>query len=147
MNRKYLRMEYGEAIMKCLFIKHVHLNTILKRAREENIEICGFLVGREEGEKVFVDYIVFEKNILSSSHEFEIDPLETLKVLESAEKKNKDIVGIFHSHVSFPPYPSQKDLKRMKAWRNVWLIVNNLGQYAAFILKDGEVKRIEVKVE
>ncbi|USS40466.1 M67 family metallopeptidase [Thermococcus aggregans] len=131
--------------MEVLFIKRAHLEEILRKAKESKVEICGFLVGKIEGKAAFVEKVSFANNKLTSPVEFEIDPLEILKVLESAEREGKEIVGIFHSHVNRPPYPSSKDLKGMDLWRNIWLIVNNLREYRAFILEGGKVK--EVKVE
>ncbi|MCA6212966.1 M67 family metallopeptidase [Thermococcus bergensis] len=132
--------------MRSLFIKRVHLKEILTTARESNIEICGFLIGTMKGEDAFVDYVVFAENRLNSPVKFEIGPLETLKVLEKAEKEGKEIVGIFHSHLNCPPYPSPRDLKGMDLWRNAWLIVNNIGEYRAFVLENGQIKEINVEV-
>jgi len=146
MNKKNLKVWREEASMKSLFIKRTHLEEILKKAKGSKVEICGFLVGKIEVKAAFVERVVFANNKLNSPVEFEIDPLETLKVLESAEREGNEIVGIFHSHVNNPPYPSSKDLKGMDLWRNVWLIVNNLEEYRAFILEGGKVKEVKVEV-
>ncbi|MDK2854458.1 MAG: [CysO sulfur-carrier protein]-S-L-cysteine hydrolase [Thermococcaceae archaeon] len=132
--------------MKSLFIKRIHLDEILRKAKESKIEICGFLVGKIEGNVAFVERLVFANNKLNSPVEFEIEPLETLKVLEAAEKEGREIVGIFHSHVNCPPYPSSKDLKGMDLWRNIWLIVNNLGEYRAFTLEEENVKEVKIEI-
>ena len=129
-----------------LFIKRAHLKEILTKVRGSKVEICGFLVGTIKGKDVFVEKVVFASNRLNSPVGFEIDPLETLKVLEAAEREGKEIVGIFHSHVKCPPYPSSRDLKGMDLWRNVWLIVNNLGEYRAFILEEDKIKEVKVEV-
>ncbi|MCO6041347.1 M67 family metallopeptidase [Thermococcus alcaliphilus] len=132
--------------MRSLFIKRAHLKEILTNARESKVEICGFLIGRMKGEDAFVDYVVFAENRLNSPVGFEIDPLETLKVLEKAEEEEKEVIGIFHSHLNCPPYPSPRDLKGMDLWRNIWLIVNNTGEYRAFVLENGQIKEINVEV-
>ncbi|USG99278.1 M67 family metallopeptidase [Thermococcus argininiproducens] len=132
--------------MRFLYIKRVHLYEILQRAKESNVEICGFLLGQEHEDGFFVEEIVFTKNKLNSPVEFEVDPLETLEVFQKAETEELEIIGIFHSHVNCPHYPSGKDLKGMDLWRNAWLIVSTLGTYGAFLLKDGEIKEIRVVV-
>lgn len=132
--------------MRNLSIKRAHLEEILAKARESEVEICGFLIGTIKGGEAFVEYVAFAKNRLNSPVGFEIDPLETLKVLEKAEEKGKEVVGIFHSHLNCPPYPSSRDLRGMDLWRNVWLIVNNIGEYRAFILENGQIKEVNVEV-
>jgi len=42
---------------------------------------------------------------------FEIEPLETFKVLEAAEREGREMMSIFHSHINCPPYPSSRDFE------------------------------------
>lgn len=128
-----------------LIIKYEHLFMILEKAKESRIEICGVLLGRQEGNDVIVEEVVFTKNRLNSPTAFEIDPLELLKVLDYADEKGLEPVGIFHSHLC-KPIPSERDSRGMKLWRNVWLIVDNKGNYGAFILKDGKIEEIKVEI-
>ncbi|WP_048159782.1 M67 family metallopeptidase [Thermococcus barophilus] len=128
-----------------LIIKHEHLFMILERAKESKIEICGFLLGKQQDDVIVVKEVIFTKNKLNSPTAFEIDPLEIVEVLDYADEKNLEPVGIFHSHLC-KPIPSGRDIRGMKLWRNVWLIVDNKGSYGAFILKDGKIKEVEVEV-
>ncbi|WP_227805348.1 M67 family metallopeptidase [Pyrococcus kukulkanii] len=118
------------------------IEEILKRATSSPIEICGFLLGRENK----VSEVVFVKNGLDSPVEFEMEPEEMLKALEYAEGKGLEVVGIFHSHLSCPPTPSGKDLKGMELWPVVWLIVNSSGEYGAWKLENGKVVEVEVRI-
>ncbi|AFK22607.1 Mov34/MPN/PAD-1 family protein [Pyrococcus sp. ST04] len=119
------------------------LNRILDKAKNSPIEICGFLLGK--GDEVYE--AVFVSNRLNSPIEFEMDPEEMLKALEYAEKKNLEIVGIFHSHVYCPPFPSGKDLKGMKLWPVVWVIVTSSGEVKAWQMgKDGKIVEVEVVI-
>jgi len=128
-----------------LIIKYEYLFMILEKAKESRIEICGFLLGRQEDNDVIVEEVVFTKNRLNSPTAFEIDPLEILKVLGYADKKGLEPVGIFHSHLC-KPIPSERDIRGMRLWRNVWLIVDNKGTYGAFILKDEKIDGVKVEI-
>lgn len=128
-----------------LIIKYEYLFMILEKAKESRIEICGFLLGRQENNDVIVEEVVFTKNKLDSPTAFEIDPLEILKVLDYADKKGLEPVGIFHSHLC-KPIPSERDIRGMRLWRNVWLIVDNKGTYGAFILKDEKIGEVKVEI-
>jgi proteasome lid subunit RPN8/RPN11 len=128
-----------------LVISKEDIHKILENARESPIEVCGFLLGRKEGDGVVVEEVRETRNRLNSQVEFEIDPLEIAGVLDEAEKKGLDIVGIFHSHLKCPPSPSGRDLKGMSMWRNVWLIVTSHGEFRAWIIENGEVKEVEVE--
>ncbi|WP_167915915.1 M67 family metallopeptidase [Thermococcus sp. LS2] len=128
-----------------LIIKGEHLFIILEEAKKSRIEICGFLLGRQEGHDIIVEEVIFTKNKLNSPTAFEIDPLEIVKVLDYADGKGLEVVGIFHSHLG-KPIPSERDIRGMKLWRNVWFIVDNKGNYGGFILKNGRAEEVEVEV-
>ena len=53
-----------------LIIKYEHLSMILEKAKESRIEICGFLLGRQEDNDVIVEEVVFTKNRLNSPTAF-----------------------------------------------------------------------------
>ncbi|ASJ02668.1 metalloprotease [Thermococcus profundus] len=128
-----------------LVIRRDDLVGIIKSAGESEGEICGFLLGRIEGSAVFVEEVRGTRNKLNSPIAFEIDPLETAEVLDEAEGKGLEVVGVFHSHLECPPVPSGKDIEGMDLWRNVWLIVTPSGGFQAWILENGEVKEVRVE--
>ncbi|AMQ19478.1 M67 family metallopeptidase [Thermococcus peptonophilus] len=124
--------------------KDVH--KIIELAKKSPIEVCGFLLGRKVGNTLTVEEARETRNRLNSPVEFEIDPLEIAEVLDEAEEKGLEIVGIFHSHLKCPPMPSGKDLKGMNLWRNVWLIVTPSGEFRAWTIENGELKELEVEI-
>ncbi|MBP1912879.1 M67 family metallopeptidase [Thermococcus stetteri] len=128
-----------------LAISEKDIRGIIELARRSPIEVCGFLLGRKEGNRIIVEEVRETENRLNSPAEFEIDPLEIAEVLDEAEKKGLEIVGIFHSHLKCPPVPSEKDIAGMNLWRNVWLIANSLGEIRAWILENGEVREVGVE--
>jgi proteasome lid subunit RPN8/RPN11 len=64
-------------------IKRKDLDDIFDHAEKSYpVEACGILVGRIEGEAKKVEEIHRTRNILNSSSEYQIDPLEQLRVFE-----------------------------------------------------------------
>lgn len=129
-----------------LFMTRKDVQRIIELAKKSPIEVCGFLLGRKAGNVLIVEEARKTRNRLNSPVEFEIDPLEIAEVLDEAEKKGFEIVGVFHSHLKCPPIPSEKDLRGMNLWRNVWLIVTPSGEFRAWTLENGEVKEVEVEI-
>ena len=75
-----------------------------------------------------------------------MDPLEMIRAIDGAEKRGIEVVGIFHSHTRCPPRPSGRDLRGMKLWPVVWLIVDREGNYGAYVLRNGRVEKVDVKI-
>ncbi|WP_297090245.1 M67 family metallopeptidase [Thermococcus sp.] len=129
-----------------LIIRQDDLNAIIKMAERSAVEICGFLFGRREGNRFIVEEARFVPNRLNSPTEFEMEPVEMVKAIDEAEGRGLEVVGIFHSHLNCLPRPSGKDLVGMKLWPVVWLIVDEKGNYGAYVLRDGEVVAFDVRV-
>ncbi|MDI3475891.1 MAG: hypothetical protein PWQ79_1034 [Thermococcaceae archaeon] len=120
------------------------LELLIKEARREKTEICGFLLGKTVGEKLIVEDLRFVSNRLQSPHEFEMEPLEMVEALEEAEGRGLEIVGIFHSHLKCPPKPSPRDLEGMRLWPIVWVIVTPEGEARAWILKENCAEQVKI---
>ncbi len=111
----------------------------------EDEEVCGFLLGLE-GEDFRVLDVVFARNELHSPTSFRINPREVLEIMERAEGRGLQLVGIFHSHLHCPPIPSPDDLRGMELWNVPWLITDGR-EMRAWILKDGKVVEVELSLE
>ncbi|WP_048147967.1 M67 family metallopeptidase [Palaeococcus ferrophilus] len=129
-----------------LKIKRPHLSAILEVAGRSEVEVCGFLFGKREGDNIAVEEVRFVGNRLNSPAAFEMEPVEMVEAIEGAEKKGLEVVGIFHSHLKCPPRPSGRDLKGMELWPVVWLIVDNEGNYGAYLPEGGKVREVRVRV-
>lgn len=127
-----------------LIIRLEDLKAIIKTAKRSAVEICGFLFGRRKRDGFIVEEVRFVPNRLNSPMAFEMEPVEMVKAIDAAEERALEVVGIFHSHVGCPPVPSGRDLKGMRLWPVVWLIVDDNGNYGAYVLEDGKVRRIPV---
>ncbi|NJE47449.1 M67 family peptidase [Thermococcus sp. GR7] len=129
-----------------LTIRQEDLNRIIKAAKKSGIEICGFLFGRKNCESAIVKDIRFITNRIGSPTAFEMEPLEMVQAIDEAEKRGLEVVGIFHSHLKCPPRPSGHDLPGMRLWPVVWLIVDDNGNYRAFVLEGEKVREVPVEI-
>ncbi|WP_297521229.1 M67 family metallopeptidase [Thermococcus sp.] len=129
-----------------LMIRQNDLNSIIKAAKRNGAEICGFLFGMREGHTFRVGGVRFVTNRLDSPREFEMEPLEMAEAIGEAERRGLEVVGIFHSHLKCPPRPSERDLEGMEVWPVVWLIVDGKGRYRAYVLKNGKIEEIKVGI-
>lgn len=68
-------------------------------------EGCGLLSGKN-GEVLKVHPI---RNLEQSPVSYLMDPREELEFFREIRKENLELVGIYHSHPSSEPYPSEKD--------------------------------------
>ncbi|AFL95761.1 hypothetical protein containing JAB1/MPN domain [Thermococcus cleftensis] len=127
-------------------IRQGDLSLIIKTAEKSEVEICGFLFGKREGENASVEIVSFITNRLDSPNAFEMEPLEMVRAIDDAEARGLQVVGIFHSHLKCPPRPSGHDLKGMNLWPVVWLIVDDRGNYGAYVLEGDKIREVEVKL-
>ncbi|CAD5244742.1 M67 family metallopeptidase [Thermococcus camini] len=128
-----------------LIIRQVDLKEIIKMTEKSDVEICGFLFGHRDGERIEVEEVRFVPNRLSGDA-FEMEPLEMVRAIDEAEEKGLEVVGIFHSHLKCPPRPSGRDLRGMRLWPVVWLIVDEKGNYGAYVLEGDKIREVEVEV-
>ncbi len=126
-----------------IVVRGSDLYKIITLTKEFGVEICGFLFGTREGENLIVEEVRFIPNRLSGDA-FEMEPLEMVRAIDDAEKRGLEVVGIFHSHLKCPPRPSGRDLKGMRLWPVVWLIVDEKGNYGAFVLEGDKIREVEV---
>ena len=89
-------------------------------------------------------------NVKPSSSEYEMDPVELIRVLRDVRNTGQQLVAIFHSHPFSPAQPSKRDIERAYYPEAAHLIVSlaepERPQAAAFRIVEGEVLEIEVHV-
>src|SRR5258708_14409274 len=89
----------------------------------------GVLIGPLDPGKVD-QQVVTLGNILrdegSGRFDFSFSPKEFMDAQREAEKKNLDVVGIFHTHPDHPPRPSATDASQpmLAGWINIIAAVN-----------------------
>jgi len=129
-----------------LIIRREIIKMLIEMAKNANVEVCGFLLGRGDEDALRVLEARQVANRLNSPSAFEMEPEDMVRVLDEAEERGLEIVGIFHSHLKCPPVPSERDLEGMRNWRVPWLIVTPEGEMRAWVLKDGKVEEVEIIV-
>ncbi|NJE53868.1 M67 family metallopeptidase [Thermococcus sp. 21S9] len=132
-----------------LIIRREIIKMLIEMAKNANVEVCGFLLGRKEGPEK-INFLVLEakqvRNRLDSPSAFEMEPEEMVKILDEAEAKGLEVVGIFHSHLKCPPVPSERDLEGMRNWPIVWLIITPEREVRAWVLGDGGIEEVKIEV-
>ena len=69
-------------------------------------EACGILVGIKEE---MLKFYPAANREASRSHYF-LGPSEQLEIFREVEERGWELLGIFHSHLDTPAYPSQQDI-------------------------------------
>ena len=79
-------------------------------------ECCGFLIGRQEGDRKRVAAVRPAGNAREDSpqNRYLITPEEMLHTERDVRKAGQSILGFYHSHPDVPARPSQYDLEH--AW-------------------------------
>ena len=108
---------------------------------EEPNESCAILFGKDDT----VVEIFLTKNIEESPVNFTISSEQLIEAYSMAEKKNTEVIGIFHSHPASEAYPSNTDKKFMFSNPVVWIIYSGIDKnFRAFVL-ESDVKEITIE--
>ncbi len=124
-------------LQKSIAITKAQKKLLLEHASKCNPnESCAILFGSIENEKSIVKDVFLTENIEESPVNFTISNEELLKAYQIAEKKNLEIVGIFHSHPESDAFPSITDKKFMHANPVAWIISSGKSsEFKAFLLE------------
>ena len=123
-------------------------------------ESCAMLLGTHNDQQWNVKEVFLTRNACgntanaseatgSSETNFIIAPEELLQGHQLAEKKQLELVGIFHSHPNTAASPSNMDKKYMKVNGDVpWIIFSGINMdLRAFILEEGMGDEKEIKIK
>ncbi|WP_261301875.1 M67 family metallopeptidase [Paenibacillus andongensis] len=94
-------------------------------------EACGFILGGQahnKNEELHASTFIPFRNIASTPwNRFEINPIEMLPYLMD---NNNPVIGLFHSHPTAPPVPSEQDLQTL--WHSIptyWILSTQQPQH------------------
>lgn len=108
-------------------------------------ESCALLFGHSESGTSTVKEVFLTQNMEDSSVNFTISNEELLSGYKEAEKKDLEVIGIFHSHPHSEAIPSSMDKKFMTINPVVWVIFSNKeSQLNAFVL-ESEIIPVMIK--
>jgi proteasome lid subunit RPN8/RPN11 len=105
-------------------------------------EACGLLMGTIDGSTALVDKALPVTNSKRTRRSFELDPKEHYNAWNEAEKRGKEIVGVYHTHPVSSAVPSLWDRETMENAPSVWLIAGADGMRA--YVWDNGVKAVEI---
>jgi proteasome lid subunit RPN8/RPN11 len=113
-----------------------------KRAPEE---ACGLVAGRN-----YTSSVVFAmSNILRSPIRYRMDPEEQLMVFQEIEKRELNLLAIYHSHPNGPPHPSQIDLAEAyypEAFYLIWYRIDKVWDCQGYKIINNSVQKIPIQI-
>lgn len=102
------------------------------------------ITDKSDHEQANVLAVLRMRNADDSIYSFRIDSNDLIRAYQEISSRNRELVGIFHSHAS-KAYPSLTDRKYMELNPVVWLIYSTMSnQFAAYIVDDVVV---QIKLE
>jgi len=91
-------------------LRREHIDSMIAHALEDApVECCGMLAQKDDK----VVSVVRAKNVEASPYRFNIDPLETKRLLEAMDDAGTSLAGFYHSHTGSEPIPSPTDIRMM----------------------------------
>jgi proteasome lid subunit RPN8/RPN11 len=139
----------GPRVRSLLLSSHAARCIRAEIANAHSREICGFLMGYDDGPDMHVHRVEPAENIYDDKDRFAISQEDYLAVLAGAGR-NESMLGVYHLHFG-PPHPSCDDIRNMALHSFVWLIVglspqaNRLIQkWRCFQLIKGRVAHVRV---
>ena len=135
--------------MEEILLNQKQVDTLIQHSEKAGIsESCAMLLGTHNDQQWNVKEVFLARNAHTDSEtNFIITPEELLQGYELAEKKQLELVGIFHSHPNSAASPSNLDKKYMKVNGDVpWIIFSGTNtDLRAFILEE-DMEEIKIKI-
>ena len=130
-----------------LILRREFLDKIIAQGRRElPSEACGVLAGKDGR----VQKVYEMTNADKSPETFFMDAKEQLKIMKDMRNSGLEMIGIFHSHVASPAYPSAHDVELAFYPEVSYVIVSlkdrNNPEVRSFKIKEGKITEEEVQV-
>ena len=134
-----------------ILLNQKQIDTLIQHSEKAGLsESCAMLLGTHNDQQWNVKEVLLTRNAHNDSEtSFIIAPEELLQGHQLAEKKQLELVGIFHSHPNTAASPSNMDKKYMKVNGDVpWIIFSGINMdLRAFILEEGMEGEKEIKIK
>ena len=134
-----------------ILLNQKQVDALIQHSEKAGIsESCAMLLGTHNNQQWNVKEVFLTRNShVNSETSFIINPEELLQGHQLAEKKQLELVGIFHSHPDSAAAPSNFDKKFMKVNGDVpWIIFSGTNMdLRAFILEEDMENEKEIKIK
>ncbi|MGB9956077.1 desampylase [Haloferax prahovense] len=115
-------------------------------ASDPPAEVCGVLAGDSDARTVTAAHPV--SNVADEPRvAYELDPEETVSIIEAVESAGDDAVGFYHSHPESAPVPSAADREQASWPGYVYLICSPDGRMTAHEWTGNEFSELAIAVE
>lgn len=130
-----------------LILKKELFNQIIRHClREIPNEACGILAGNNGEVKRAYEMTNTDK----SPSSYFMDAKEQFKVMKEIRNLSLEMIGIYHSHVASPAYPSGHDVELAFYPEASYVIISlkdmNNPSIRSFKIEDGKITEEEVKI-
>ena len=131
-----------------LILKKEFLDKIIAQARKEfPNEACGILAGKDGKVKRVYEM----RNTDASPSTFLMEPKEQLKAMKEIRNSGIEMIGIYHSHVASPAYPSARDVELAFYPEVSYAIISlqdkKLPVVRSFKIEGGKIKEEGVRID
>ncbi|RLI73229.1 metalloprotease [Archaeoglobales archaeon] len=142
-----IKKEIVEEILKVCKFELIYSGDEDKIVSGSVEEVCGLWIGETKEGKIIVEECKMAKNIAKSPFLFEISPYDLYNAYVDAQKRGKEVVGVFHSHPHGSPNPSPLDVKGIKETGLLWLIVGSELKVFSYDNKSNKIIELKIKVK
>ena len=137
--------------MQEILLNQKQVDTLIQHSKKAGpSESCAMLLGTHDDQQWNVKEVFLTRNAHTDSEiSFIITPEELLQGYQLAEKKQLELVGVFHSHPQTAASPSNFDKKFMKINGSVpWIIFSGINtDLRAFKLEQDMENTEEIKIK
>ena len=137
--------------MQEILLNQKQVDTLIQHSEKyQPNESCAMLLGIHSDQQWNVKEVFLTRNAhIDSGTSFIITPEELLQGYQLAEKKQLELVGVFHSHPNSTASPSNLDKKFMKANGDIpWIIFSGINtDLRAFKLEQDMENTEEIKIK
>jgi len=133
---------------QALRIRSEVLEGLLEHARRQaHRECCGLLAGRDG---VITQAFPGENVAVDPARNYELAPLEIVRLMREFRARGLDFLGIYHSHPNGKNEPSPRDIELAYYSEAAYFVVSPRPDAAkpvrAFSIRDGQVLELEIQV-
>jgi len=134
-----------------ILLNQKQIDVLIQHSKKASLsESCAMLLGTHNDQQWNVKEVLLTRNSHNNYEtSFIISPEELLQGHQLAEKKQLELVGIFHSHPNSSASPSNTDKKYMKVNGDIpWIIFSGINtDLRAFILEGDMEDEKEIKIK